>query len=135
MMDVLPSCYAALGAHAIAISLLTYCVGQPLTFYVQKSDLERAGPHLEKLKETLGFESLAIDPNIVTLSLVGVGIGRDGRLLPLIYQTLSDHGIHVKKINVQEIKISLMIGYDQMTKALVLLHDALFPLDEQKINS
>src|SRR5271154_3383867 len=44
-----------------------------LTFTVTKSDLERAVTVLEERREALGYSSLKPDPNVVKISVIGVG--------------------------------------------------------------
>jgi aspartate kinase len=116
----------SLSQYQVSLSFMSYTPNQPFFFVIKKPDLERIRAILENLKTELSFDSLAINPNIVTLSLVGIGINRDSNLLPLVFETLSTHEIPILMMNTQEIKISLIIDYNHMTRALNALHQALF---------
>ena len=45
-----------------------------LTFTVAKTDLARTVKVLEERRESLGFKALKPDPNVVKISVIGVGM-------------------------------------------------------------
>lgn len=98
-------------------------------FIISKTNIEHAKSILTQLKSTIGFDTLAIDPNIVKISIVGVGIKHDLTIEPRVLNALSASQIKVYLISRFDIKLSLVIAHDQMTKAMGILHDLLIVND------
>ena len=94
-------------------------------FTVSKNDLARTETVLSKLKSTLGLDILAIDMNIVKISIVGFAVKFDPKLESRIAQLLQMHHIDVHLMSRVDIKLSLILAHDHMTKAMGVLHDAL----------
>ncbi len=122
--------FSALSREHIAIDMIAYVnAGQglknTLNFIVNKDDSVRANVKIMELKSIIGFDTLAIDPNIVKISIVGIGIRSNLEITPLVFQTLADHQIDIQMVTTSEIKIGLIIAHDHMTKAISVLHDAL----------
>lgn len=115
----------ALSAANIAVDMTTQTTPKNLHFTVSKTDIEHAKSILTGLKSTLELDILAIDPNIVKISIVGVGITHDTSIEPHVLSTLAAHQINVQLASRSNIKLSLVITHDQMTKAIGVLHDLL----------
>jgi aspartate kinase len=94
-------------------------------FTVSKNDLARTETVLSKLKSTLGLDILAIDMNIVKISIVGFAVKFDPTLESRIAQLLLLYHIDMHLMSRVDIKLSLILAHDHMTKAMGVLHDAL----------
>jgi aspartate kinase len=105
---------------------------EALHFTINKADLEHAKSLLTELKLTQDLDILAIDPNIVKISIVGVGIMHDLTIEPLVRDALAAHQINVQLALRSDIKLSLVIAHDQMTKAMGVLHNLLIVDDLNK---
>src|SRR5207248_1697368 len=67
-----------------------------LTFTVTRPDLDRAVEVLQGCREALGFHGLKPDPNVVKVSVIGVGMRSHAGVAKLMFQTLADKGINIQ---------------------------------------
>jgi aspartate kinase len=95
-----------------------------LTFTVAKADLDRAVKVLEARRESLGFSALKPDPNVVKVSVIGVGMRSHAGVAKQMFQTLADKGINIQVISTSEIKVSVLIAEEYTELALRALHTA-----------
>jgi aspartate kinase len=95
-----------------------------LTFTVGNADLERAKKVLEDGKAGLGYEKLVADPNVVKVSVIGVGMRSHAGIAQKMFQTLASEGINIQVISTSEIKISVLIEEKYTELALRALHSA-----------
>jgi aspartate kinase len=95
-----------------------------LTFTVTKSDLDRAVEMLESLRETLGFNKLVFDPNVVKVAVIGVGMRSHAGVAQRMFQALAEKGINIQVISTSEIKVSVLIAEEYTELAVRALHTA-----------
>ena len=95
-----------------------------LTFTVPKDDLARTMEVLEGAQETLGFERVIGDPDVVKISVVGVGMRSHAGVAMRMFQALADKGINIQVISTSEIKISVLVSDAYTELALRSLHTA-----------
>ena len=95
-----------------------------LTFTVTRADLERAVKILGERKKELGFEAVLPDPNVVKVSVIGVGMRSHAGVALTMFKTLADKGINIQVISTSEIKVSVLIAADYIELALRSLHSA-----------
>jgi aspartate kinase len=95
-----------------------------LTFTVARSDLERAVKVLNERKAALGFDSVIPDPNVVKVSVIGVGMRSHAGVALTMFRTLAERGINIQVISTSEIKVSVLIAADYTELALRALHSA-----------
>jgi aspartate kinase len=95
-----------------------------LTFTVTKADLDRAVKALEAGKKEIGFEKLIPDPNVVKVSVIGVGMRSHTGVALTMFKTLAEKGINIEVISTSEIKISVLIDEQYLELALRALHTA-----------
>jgi aspartate kinase len=95
-----------------------------LTFTVNRADLERAVKILGARKKELGFEAVLPDPNVVKVSVIGVGMRSHAGVALTMFKTLADKGINIQVISTSEIKVSVLIAADYTELALRALHSA-----------
>lgn len=95
-----------------------------LTFTVTKADLEPAVKVLEKKRDELGFEALVPDPDVVKISVIGVGMRSHAGVAQRMFRALADKGINIQVISTSEIKVSVLIAEEYTELALRSLHTA-----------
>ena len=95
-----------------------------MTFTVGKSDFDRAIEVLEKVKQDINFESLSTDPNVVKVSVIGVGMRSHAGVAQRMFQALAEKGINIQVISTSEIRISVLIAEEYTELALRALHTA-----------
>jgi aspartate kinase len=95
-----------------------------LTFTVTKADLARTVKTLEERRKNLGFAALKPDPNVVKISVIGVGMRSHAGVAQLMFQTLAEKGINIQVISTSEIKVSVLVAEEYTELALRALHTA-----------
>jgi aspartate kinase len=95
-----------------------------LTFTVTTADLDPAVRVLEKKRDELGFEALVPDPDVVKISVIGVGMRSHAGIAQQMFQALADKGINIQVISTSEIKVSVLIAEEYTELALRSLHTA-----------
>ncbi|WP_260482628.1 aspartate kinase [Sphingomicrobium flavum] len=101
-----------------------------LNFTVPRPSLAQALALLEAAKDAIGYGELKSDNAIAKISIVGVGIRSDPALSSRMFDTLADRQINVLAANATEIRVSVLIGEDDVDTAVRALHSA-FGLDDQ----
>ncbi len=101
-----------------------------MTFTVGKSDLERATRLLQDAVGKVGYKEMIADPNVVKVSVIGVGMRSYAGVALTMFRTLADKGINIQVISTSEIKISVLIDEQYLELALRALHTA-YGLDRQ----
>ena len=100
-----------------------------LTFTVTKADLARTVAALEAQKKVLGFGALKADPNVVKISVIGVGMRSHTGVAQTMFKALADRGVNIQVISTSEIKISVLIDAAYTELAVRALHAA-YGLDQ-----
>ncbi len=95
-----------------------------LTFTLGRSELERALDVLDRMKESLGHDSVASDGNVSKVSVVGVGMRSQPGVAKTMFETLADKGINIQVISTSEIKVSVLIASEYTELAVRALHSA-----------
>ena len=95
-----------------------------LTFTVAQADLEPALKVLEGKQEELGYAALKTDPDVVKVSVIGVGMRSHAGVAQLMFKTLAEKGINIQVISTSEIKVSVLIAEEYTELALRALHTA-----------
>ncbi|MBV9860292.1 MAG: aspartate kinase [Alphaproteobacteria bacterium] len=120
--------FGPLADHAVNVDMIVQNVSEDgttdLTFTVARSDLDRAVAILEGSRNTLGFAALEPDPNVVKISVIGVGMRSHAGIAKQMFQTLADRGINIQVISTSEIKVSVLIAAEYTELALRALHTA-----------
>lgn len=101
-----------------------------LTFTVPRADLERAIKVIEESKDTIGYREIAPDPDVVKISVIGVGMRTHTGVAQRMFKTLADKGINIQVISTSEIKVSVLIPAEYTELALRALHTA-YGLDSE----
>ncbi|MCC6471222.1 MAG: aspartate kinase, partial [Alphaproteobacteria bacterium] len=95
-----------------------------ITFTVAKADLDRAVAALKGRQKELGYKALAPDPNVVKVSVIGVGMRSHAGVAQLMFKTLAEKGINIQVISTSEIKVSVLVADEFTELALRALHTA-----------
>ncbi|MDP6121098.1 MAG: ACT domain-containing protein, partial [Rhodospirillales bacterium] len=84
----------------------------------------RAVEILEGQRQTLRFDDLVSDPNVVKVAVVGVGMRSHAGVAQRMFQTLAEKGINIQVISTSEIKVSVLIAEEYTELAVRALHTA-----------
>jgi aspartate kinase len=100
-----------------------------VTFTVAKTDLPRAKELIEKTAAEYGSEPVEYDPDIVKVSIVGLGMRSHAGVAAKMFGILAGEGINIQAISTSEIKISCIIAAKYTELAVRALHEG-FGLDK-----
>jgi len=95
-----------------------------LTFTVAKADLDKTLALLGKMRETVEYQELRPDANVVKVSVIGVGMRSHAGIAQRMFKALADRGINIQVISTSEIKVSVLIAEEYAELALRTLHTA-----------
>ncbi|MBK8209629.1 MAG: aspartate kinase [Rhodospirillales bacterium] len=95
-----------------------------LTFTVSEADLERAVDVIRRNREDIGYGDLLFDPNVVKVSVIGVGMRSHAGIASQMFRALAERGINIQVITTSEIKVSVLIDEAYTELAVRALHTA-----------
>jgi aspartate kinase len=102
-----------------------------LTFTVPRSALAHTVAELEKAQDSIAFEEVLTDTNVVKVSAVGIGMRSNAGIAAKMFETLAERGINIHAISTSEIKVSVLVPEEYTELAVRVLHTA-FGLDAQE---
>ena len=100
-----------------------------MTFTVSTADLARATQTLTELAETIGYERLIPDANVVKISVIGMGMRSHTGVAQRMFTALAETAINIQVISTSEIKISVLVAEQYTELAVRTLHSA-YGLDQ-----
>ena len=100
-----------------------------ITFTVGRADMARTLKMLDDIRDAVTYDAVLPDPNVVKVSVIGVGMRTHAGVAKTMFQTLADEGINIKLISTSEIKISILIDEKYTELAVRALHAA-YELDD-----
>ena len=95
-----------------------------LTFTVGKAEFERALKVIEDNCAHLDYAELSGDPNVVKVSVIGVGMRSHAGVAQQMFTALAEKGINIQVITTSEIKISVLVAEEYSELAVRALHTA-----------
>ena len=117
-----------ISAENIEVDMIVQNVGShdtaDFTFTVHRNDYDKALKVLENTAEKLGGGKVGGDPNIVKLSLVGVGMRSHAGIASRMFKALADEKINILMISTSEIKVSVVIEEKYLELGVRTLHEA-----------
>ena len=120
--------FGPLADAAINVDMIVQNVSQDgltdMTFTVPRGELKRAIKQIEAQKDAIGYKSLSSDPNVVKISVIGVGMRSHAGVASRMFRTLAEKGINIQVISTSEIKVSVLIASEYTELALRALHTA-----------
>jgi aspartate kinase len=121
--------FGPLAEHAINVDMIVQNISEDgrftdLTFTVGKADLARTVKVLEDRRGQLGFAALKPDPNVVKISVIGVGMRSHAGVAQQMFKTLAEKNINIQVISTSEIKVSVLLAEEYTELALRALHTA-----------
>jgi aspartate kinase len=99
-----------------------------ISFTLPRTDGQVAIRTLERIKSSVGFESLQYDDQIGKVSVVGVGMRSHPGVSAKFFTALASAGVNLEMISTSEIRISVVVEQDYVDAAVQAAHTA-FGLD------
>src|SRR5687768_7063628 len=95
-----------------------------MSFTVPRSDLRTARAALDPVVAEVGIASVAEDPAMGKVSVVGAGMKSHPGVAARVFSTLGEEGINIEMISTSPIKISCVVSADAVDRAVRALHQA-----------
>ena len=95
-----------------------------ISFTVARTDLKKAMPILEKVKEELGAKDILCEEKVAKVAIVGVGMRSHPGVAAKMFQTLAKAKINIEMISTSEIKVACVLKEEDCEKAVKVLHKA-----------
>ena len=99
-----------------------------LTFTVGRNDIDPTMKVLEGLKGNVNCKAIVPDPDVVKVSIVGMGMRSHAGVAQTMFAALAEKGINIQVISTSEIKVSVLLAEEYTELAVRTLHSA-FNLD------
>jgi aspartate kinase len=103
-----------------------------VSFTIYQKDLKKAGKTLDKIVKKVRAKGYVIDEKIGKVSAVGVGMRTHSGIASKMFKALADKKINIEMISTSEIKISVVVGEEQVEDAVRALHTA-FKLGKKNV--
>ena len=132
---VVAKIFGMLAEHNVSVDMIIQSPSRggndttDVTFTVAKTDLPRAKELIEKTAQEYGSEPVEYDPDIVKVSIVGLGMRSHAGVAAKMFGILASEGINIQAISTSEIKISCIIAAKYTELAVRALHEG-FGLDK-----
>lgn len=113
--------FAAVAEGGVMVDLIVQNIshGQhaDLSFTVPRGDLERCLLLLRELIERWPGAELSFEKEIAMLSVMGIGLRSHTGVGERMFRALADAGVNVQMVNTSEIRISVVVGPNDSSKA------------------
>ena len=135
---VVAKIFGMLAEHNVSVDMIIQSPSRggkdttDMTFTVAKTDLPRAKELIEKTAAEYGSEPVEYDPDIVKVSIVGLGMRSHAGVAAKMFGILAGEGINIQAISTSEIKISCIIAAKYTELAVRALHEG-FGLDKAPV--
>ena len=94
-----------------------------MSFTVPRDDLPTAQRALDAIIGELGIGSVATDPEMGKVSVIGAGMRSNPGVAAAVFRTLGEQGINIEMIATSPIKISCVIRSEHVHDAVRALHE------------
>ncbi len=125
--------FEPLAGAGINVDMIVQNVGHAgatdLSFTVPEVELPRVRKLLDSIVREIGARELTTDAAVAKVSIVGAGIQNAPGYAARMFGALADAGINIEMISTSEIRITCIIGRDDVEKAARALHAA-FQLEQ-----
>ncbi|ETK35114.1 aspartate kinase [Microbispora corallina] len=105
-----------------------------ISFTLPVNDSQVALGALKKIQSQVAFESLLYDDQIGKVSLIGAGMRSHPGVTAKFFGALADAGVNIEMISTSEIRISVVVGQNEVDAAVTAAHRA-FDLDSDQVEA
>ena len=128
--------FEPLAEAGINVDMIVQNVGHAgatdLSFTVPEVELPRVRKLLDAIVREIGARELTTDAAVAKVSIVGAGIQNAPGYAARMFGALADAGINIEMISTSEIRITCIIGRDDVERAARALHAA-FQLEQPEV--
>lgn len=93
-----------------------------LSFSITKDNKEIALEVLEENKMSFGIVEIKVSDDVAKISVVGAGMSSNPNVAVTVFESLYKGGIVINEFSTSEIRITLLVAEDDVTRAVRLIH-------------
>ncbi len=131
------SIFVPLADANIVLDMIVQNVGvdghTDVTFTVPQADVAATRTSAEKIAASIGARGVNCKAGLGKVSVVGLGMRNHAGVAARMFEVLAHEGINIQMISTSEIKISVVVGNDQVDAAVRALHAAFLGPDAQAV--
>ncbi|MDM5200003.1 aspartate kinase [Fictibacillus enclensis] len=131
-LNTLSSVFSLLADNNINVDIIIQSVNKQektnISFSIDSAIFDETVQLLEQNKGQLGFGQILHEDGLAKVSIVGSGMISNPGVAAQMFKALSDQNIMIKMVSTSEIKVSTVVGQQDMINAIETLHDV-FELD------
>ncbi|KSU83723.1 MULTISPECIES: aspartate kinase [Fictibacillus] len=131
-LNTLSSVFSLLADNNINVDIIIQSVNKQektnISFSIDSAIFDETVQLLEQNKGQLGFSQILHEDGLAKVSIVGSGMISNPGVAAQMFKALSDQNIMIKMVSTSEIKVSTVVGQQDMINAIETLHDV-FELD------
>ncbi|WP_214411461.1 aspartate kinase [Sphaerisporangium fuscum] len=105
-----------------------------ISFTLPSADGATAVTALKRVQERIGFEKILFDDQIGKVSLIGAGMRSHPGVTAKFFGALADAGVNIEMISTSEIRISVIVGQNEVDAAVTAAHRE-FDLDADQVEA
>jgi len=89
-----------------------------LSFITPRDERDQVRSVIGKVRKKLKFQGIKENPDICSISIIGIGIGSESRILSDIFKTLSGTGAHIEAVTTSELSVNIFLKERFRTRAI-----------------
>lgn len=94
-----------------------------ISFTVESKDKDVSIDLLTKNQKRLTIQDIKVEEDIAKVSIVGAGMQSNAGVAAKMFEALYNCGVNIRMISTSEIKVTVLIGEDEVEKALKAVHE------------
>ena len=95
-----------------------------ISFTVAKTDLQEAMTLLNENREVLTAQTITCEEGVAKISIIGAGMTSNPGVAAKMFESLYSANVNIKMIATSEIRITVLIGEEDVNRAMRTVHDA-----------
>ena len=124
--------FKCLAMKNISVDIILQSIGREgtkdIAFTVARTDMQEAVKALEEQKTSWGATEITYDDHVAKVSIVGAGMESNAGVAAKMFEALYNANVNIRMIGTAEIRITVLIDEDDVTRAMRAVHTA-FGLD------
>jgi aspartate kinase len=125
--------FEALAAAEVNVDMIVQNISiegvTDISFTVPKAQLAAAVSNASQMVKQIGAAGFDVNENIAKVSIVGAGMTSERGIAAKMFRILADHNINIEMISTSPIRISCVVRADDVSDAVMSLHDGFELID------
>lgn len=122
--------FSLLAKKKINVDLILQSIGRndtkDISFTVDKSNLKEATEIINEARDYIGFDHITTTDRIAKVSVVGAGMANNPGVAATMFEAIYEANINIHMISTSEIKVSVLIDFEDADRAMRAIHDKFF---------